>query len=218
MSYERPLQWMDLDVRGLDYVREQLKGINTLCNALLAVVDGEDGKTFTLAPTGTPHERLYQFTWGGLLPENIENAQRAMTAPPTGSGYMVAVVSLQDEQDAWLAAELARYPDGGCIVDDVNPTWSDVTTRPYFANMPHAFGVDEEVYHLSTTDEGEDGIANALNQGNALWHGVAAVCAARPVVTDRTSTREEIERVARTVTAITCRAYDGEGFVCWQRL
>jgi hypothetical protein len=218
MPYERPLQWMDLDVRGLDYVREQLKGINTLCNALLAVVDSEDGTTFTLAPIGTPHERLHQFTWGGILPENMENAHRAMAAPPTGRGHLVAVLSLRDEQDAWLAAELAKYPDGACIVDDVNPVWSDVVTRPYFANMPHAFGVDEEVYHLITRNEGAGGIANALDQGNALWHGVAAVCAELPIVTDRTSTREEIEKAARTVIAITCRAYDGEGFVCWQRL
>jgi hypothetical protein len=43
-----------------------------LCSELLAVLDTEPGEIFTLCPVGTPIEKLYLFTSGGLLRENLD--------------------------------------------------------------------------------------------------------------------------------------------------
>lgn len=216
MAAAGPLVWMKLDERGRQYVLEHLENINTLCRELWRVVSNEPGEVITLAPAKTPRDRLYQFEWGDLVPGNIENIDAARAAAH-GHSFMAAVVSLHREQTDWLWVELAKTAGGSCLIDDVNPTWSDVVTRPYFAQMPRSFGVGEEVYHVVQERHGIQALTEDLASGDALWHAVAAICGTTPVVADRTSTEDEIKETAATVIALTCRAYDGEGFVAWRR-
>ncbi len=65
------LRQIGLDDRGLDYVREQLAGVNTLCSELLAVVEETPGETFTFAPLSVMGERLYRFSEPGLPAEEL---------------------------------------------------------------------------------------------------------------------------------------------------
>lgn len=186
------LVFVELDARGLEYVREQITGVNTLCTALLDIVATEQGKVFTLVPAGTPPERLHRFTEGGLL----------------------SAESLILEQAAYLASMVREAPEAACIVDDFEPSWIGGD----YHDDGQAFGVEDEVYRLLTGDDPPEAFINALKQSNNGWHGVAAVCAQAPVLEeDRASTAASLQAAAYSVAAITCTAYDGEGFVVWRR-
>lgn len=180
-----------LDDRGLDYVREHLSGVNLFCSALLQVVEQTAGETFTFIPPEVRGERAYRFGEGGLgggAPE-VARAQR--------------ILDLLDV-DA----------DACCIVDDFDHRWGD----PDLEDSTTAFGVGDEVYHLLNATSRIDQIAETLRHGDCLWHGVAAVCAPRPIETsDDMSALGALHECARSVIEISCTAYDGEGFVVWRR-
>ena len=55
-----------LDDRAAIYLQAHLSGVNAFCSLLLEQVIGDAGEIFTLAPKGTPRDRLYQFETGGL--------------------------------------------------------------------------------------------------------------------------------------------------------
>lgn len=203
----RELRRFDLDARALAYIGAQLHGLNTFCTALESAV-AAGGEVFTFAPSETPLERLSSFEAGGLLREGPRMFLE------DGSS-LAAVSNLKQEQAQCLWEQL---DPAVCISDDFNPRWSDVQTRPYFSDMPHAFGVGEEVYHLVRRCDGVQTIRKALQKSDTIWHGVTAVCERAPQVgADRTSSVAELQAAAASAIVITCTAYDGEGFVVWRR-
>lgn len=200
----------DLGGAGRTYVREYLRDINVLCAALLETFDANPGEVFTFAPADTPQDRLINFEWGGLLPENLTGA--GAVALPDGS-TLVPVVSLIEKQVNLLRETMERAGEAVCIVDDFNPRWSE---RPPWLG-PTAFGVGEEVYHLLTLANGDDEFLKAASN-KTLWHDVSAVCGVAPKLDEeRGSTPSELRRSAASAMLITCAAYDGEGFVAWRR-
>ena len=195
----------ELGQAGINYVREHLTGVNVFCTALLAAVEAAPGKAMTLAPPGATPARLKRFAEGGLrtgLPRLVRDENDDADA------------SLKVEQAAYLISVLRTAPDGACIVDDFEPSW-DIALSD---EDPHAFGVGDEVYRLFTADDAPAAIVRALVKGDNGWHGVAAVCDAPPELNDdRECTEVALQGAALSVIALTCTAYDGEGFVIWRR-
>ncbi len=187
------LVFVELDARGAEYVREHLAASNPFCTALLDIVAFEPGKVFTLVPAGTPPERMHRFTEGGLTPAD----------------------SLRPEQAAYLLSMVREAEGTACIVDDFEPSW----TGGDYNDDGHAFGVGDDVYHLLTAESPPESYVSALEwSSSSRWHGVAAIVAQPPELEeDRASTPEALEAAAHSVLALTCTAYDGEGFVVWRR-
>ena len=185
------LRQIALDDRGLDYVREQLQGVNTFCSELLEVIDQVPGETFTYAPLNVLGERAYRFTEPGLPAEELAELRAEQ------------IMNLLDE-DA----------DACCIVDDVDGVWGD----PELEDSPTAFGVGEEVYHLLTADDGYEAVLGVIEATASVWHGVAAVSTPPPSEEGaQASALDALIRCARSVIEISCLAYDGQGFVVWRR-
>ena len=185
------LRQIALDDRGLDYVRDHLRGVNAFCSALLEVIEQTPGETFTFAPLSVMGERVYRFTEPGL---------------PEGE-----LAELRAERIQGL---LDSDADACCIVDDFDARWGD----PGLDDSPTAFGVGEEVYHLLGADSGFEVIEHVIADAGAIWHGVAAVCIPPPAEqAGPQSTLDALLACARSVIEISCTAYDGEGFVVWRR-
>jgi hypothetical protein len=209
----RSLKYFDLGAQGADYVRAHLLGANPFCSSLLEVVAQHPGSISTLAPADTAIDRLVRFREGGLLPENLDVSQAIQLGD--GQGSLMSVASLRDEQVALLRSIMHATPGSVCIVDDFNPRWEDIRDEAYY---PAAFGASDQVFHLLTADSDVDMLVDAIQAGNTVWHGVAAVCATPPVLGEgRQSTETELQKSAHSVLALTCTAYDGEGFVLWRR-
>lgn len=194
------LSFIQLDARGLEYVREHLTGVNAFCTALAETILFTPGTVFTLAPQGAPQgvtlERLHRFTEGGLIAANRD-----------GGGLKI-------EQAAYLLSLLREDPERVCIIDDFEPSWA----QAQLTSAPEAFGADDDVYHLFTVESSPEDVLAALVRGDTGWHGVAAVCAQELELDEaRIAEVEALQAVAASVIALTCTAYDGEGFVAWAR-
>jgi len=198
-----------LGSEGLTYVREHLAEVNIFCAALLRALEEHAGEVFTVAPNDATKEQIVAFDQGGLLPEDLSGSVRL----PDGS-ILVPVESMIAQQVSLLKGTLATTPGTICIVDDVTPHWSEVSTN----GDPTMFGVGEEVYHLLAQGHGDEAFLDALTDGNAIWHGVSAICALSPEIDgDRMCSAAELQRCALSVLMLTCTAYDGEGFVAWRK-
>jgi hypothetical protein len=208
------IETRNLGDAGRAYIREHLAGANVFCAALLQAFIAEPGEVFTLAPAGAPDARLAQFDQGGLLPENLLGT--GAISLPDGSA-LVPVVSLIEQQAKLLREAMIASGSSVCVVDDFNPRWSDRADLGAYLG-PTAFGVGDEIYHLLTPDHSEEDFVAALCEGNANWHGVAAVCR-ESVALDpaRETTTSDLIQCAASALLITCIAYDGEGFVAWRR-
>jgi hypothetical protein len=199
-----------LDDRGLQYLRGQLSGVNIFCEALLPLID-KGGEVFTWAPTDTSTDRLYQFEAGGLLPSNLDFS-RAIDLGEDGK--LMPVDTMGDEQAVMVQAELRGDSRRICIIDDVNPRWPE----PVATREPFAFGVAEEVYHRLTSGATMKEILDTMYSARTLWHAMVAVCDEPLVIDDaRTAKAEALRQTARSARAISCLAYDGEGYVAWRR-
>jgi hypothetical protein len=198
-----------LDERGFAFVRGQLSAVNTYCSALASRIDREKGSVFTVAPVETAHDRLYQFSAGGLLATNRDENRRMKT----DNGWIMQVDNLKAEQAKLIVKSLRGSPSRSCVVDDFNPEWAD--TRREYDLGETAFGIGKEVYHWFDRRHDEDRIVSTLQQADRIWHGVSAVadCPLPPIAAP---TREWLVRHATTAIAIFCSAYDGEGFVGWR--
>ncbi len=198
-----------LDERGLAFVQEHLRDVNTYCSALAARMAGDEGSVFTFAPVGTPDDRLYRFSEGELLARNRDQSRRVKV----DGGWLMPVDNLKADQAQMIVEMLRGGPSRSCVVDDFNPEWGDV--RRQFDLGETAFGIGKEVYHWFDRRHDRETITLTLNEADTIWHGVSAV-AALPSPPSEPPTREWLMEHASTAVAIFCSAYDGEGFVCWR--
>jgi hypothetical protein len=179
-----------LDDRAAIYLQAHLSGVNAFCSLLLEQVTGDAGEIFTLAPRGTPRDRLYEFDSGGL------------SASPLL------------EQAHLLRRDVEAAPGAVCIVDDFDQTWGE----PGSDDEANAFGVESEVYRLLTAEDDVLAFAEVLSATHVRWHGVAAICGRAPEIDGtQTASLEALAEVVESVSLLTCVAYDGEGFVAWKR-
>lgn len=210
MSIQRLTKVIPLGAGGLDYIKEHLTGVNTLCTALLELVEAAPGEVFTLAPVEATRERMLKFSEGYLLASNSDSSRAIQLEE---GGVLMPVDSLVAEQAKWLYGLMQASTDV-CIVDDFNPSWDDLRDR-----VENAFGYEDQAYRLLSRADNEEALVEALKQSNYLWHGVACVTAYAPELdVDRVVEFDELREAAHNAHAITCTAYDGEGFVAWRRM
>jgi hypothetical protein len=209
MAGPRALQTFDLGARGLAHLRQYLFGVNSLCSALSEIL--ETGRIFTTAPPDTPLERLYEFESGGLLPENLNPTD--VTRLEDGS-TLAPIISLTDEHITLLHQTMQSAPGSILIVEDHVARWLEDRERV----EPSAFGVDNEVYHLVSSDASPDEIDDVLRIAHLPWHGVEAVCTTPLTLSaQRECTPDALRRTALSAMLFTCSAYDGEGYLAWRK-
>ncbi len=198
-----------LDDRALAFVLESLEGVNTFCSALASRVVATRGRMFTLAPAGTPSDRLYRFDEGGLLADN-RNQSRGVKVD---DGWLAPVSSVKFDQARVITTMLRDSHSRSCVIDDFNPIWDDPQRNYSLGDT--AFGIGKETYHWFDARHEPETIRTALQDSDAVWHGVSAVSEC-PLPSVLPPSADWLIAQAKSATAIFCSAYDGEGFVGWR--
>jgi hypothetical protein len=214
----RVLRRFDLDARGADYVRKRVndlteygEALKALCNPLDALIGTAPGQTWTLAPPNTPADQLYQFEWGGLLAENLDMSR----AIDVGGSTMMAIESLQEEERALLLALMREETGRACILADPIPNRDDPCVDEYYTRAAAFLG--DKMFHIVDAASEDDAVELAF-AASPFWTDLHIVTTAPPKIdTERNVTAEALSRSASAAIAISCSAYDGEGFVIWRR-
>ncbi len=182
--------------QGAEYLHSAFEGGLSLAQEVLRSVDISEGACVSLVPGGARDDLVDDFARGGL--------------GPTG----VAVAGL-----ATVVEERQTVGGGVFIAENAMAKPSDPTS-PEDPAARFSFG--EEVYEYSRAVEASVGRLEALIQHADAGYSMNAVLSTSDVARELPEhlgsiDSERLRRLAAGAVMLVARAYDGEGFVLWQR-
>lgn len=185
----------DLGGDGVEYVHYVLRAAKSLANEVLARQAIHEGRVTLLGPDGLDRRKLLQFRRGGLL-------------------------SLRASRE-WLIATimngLAASSDRSCAVFE---NWLASSDDPWLVEArSKVFFFGGEVYHYCTGADDHAAVEAATAESDALpffW----GMLSREPTTGLEPGTRvgrETLEELAAEMSLLIVGAYDGEGYLLWNR-
>jgi len=200
--------------KTLDYFKDRMNGGNCLNNILLENIDLNKGSFFVLLPKKHNHNHLYDFKYGGILPSN-----------PIEDIYITSLNStFKGEKINSIAIEIASYihkiitfnNNFTCIFDDVNSTYSENDYDPVF--LSHGVHYKKEVYYVVTkAGSSAELIHKCLRYSNAFWHSLGVIIDKKIDFIKKEISLQNLQDICENVKIIFVGAYDGEGYVFWEK-
>ena len=198
--------------QALSYFKYQLDETNTLCTELYNINDFKKGHFFTLLPDDADSSRKNYFEWGGILPQNpIEKL-----APPH-TGTFSWTPNIKIEISEFIFNKLRNNKLYSCIFDDTMRNKSDPNINKKISSSSLFFYSEEVYYMIKNKLANPLLIKNCLNYSNALWHSFGMITEAKIDNYNQNLTFENIEEICLRCQIIILRAYDGEGYVLWEK-
>jgi hypothetical protein len=195
-----------------DYVFNSIKNVNILSIALLKFLNFKTGQFFTLLPEDSNFEMLYQFKTGLILPQFPMEKQVV-------NGETIAfsrIPNVEKELSELLFKEIKFHPKFNLIFDIVNGTASSEVAEYYYELHPLFF--NEEVYFLlNNKNISLENIATCLDESLSFWHSLCVITSADLNDLERNLTEEKIQEVCLNVELVIVGAYDGEGYIFWEK-
>lgn len=203
-----------LGADGLAYLVSQLELGATFSRCLLRYAPLGAGEAVTYLPAGVSPEAARKFKEGGKLP-----------TPPVGEwrrvegGIAIPTPTTRDHL-AGLVAKALSGPGTLCILEDPDAEPSNAGLER--AHLRTAlFG--REVYRLLIEGSSPPELEEAIRMAQSLWLCVGAVVRAKERLPALPShgeqfTLETLELLTQQAEMIFTGAYDGEGYVIWERM
>jgi hypothetical protein len=191
------------------YFKDILEGANTLSDELINMVNFDQGDFFTLLPNEINLERIYEFKMGGILPqyEEIYNEN--------GSSYQY-IPNIDNELSEYIAS-LLHDSASTCIIDDVLREYNNPHLE-YFRMKRLLLKHKNELYYKINADQANPhDIKKCLGKSTAFWHSLCILTCASFDDIDETLTLKKIKEICLKTYLIIVGAYDGEGYVFWER-
>lgn len=197
----------------LEYVKNNLTSGTTLSLELLNI-DFKKGRFFTFLPTNSNFKRIYEFIDGLIIPQNptieyISSEKKSM--------YCV-LPTLDEEVSSYISNRLNQNKKLFCIFDDVISSPEDFCLM-FFRENNLLYNFENEVYYLITNDNNKfEFILNAMQNSNAIWHSLGVLTETNfDNVQPHKLSLENIKDISLGVQIIIVSAYDGEGYVFWEK-
>lgn len=178
------------------FFKENLSETNYLSSTLLELLDFKSGIFFTILPKRTESRKMHQFKYGGIAKGVIEQIRQ------------------------FLFGKLLLESKTACIFDDVSATYDNSVNFNYPLFTSYGLILDKEVYYLvRSKDVSLETINDCFNISNALWHSLCVVTKIDFVTpADKVFTDERMAEVCNNAELIILYAYDGEGYVFWEKM
>ena len=185
------LKQFDIDFeKGFSFYSSNLKDVNALSEALLLLVDFKKGRFFTLLPRNVATKQMYQFNLGGIA------------------------IKVRDTCPEFILDRLKKNKNLICIFDDVLRSPGDKYKMDLFDSCSITY--QDEIYYLLRDNFTEESIQCCLQASNAIWH---SLCVISKITIDikKELSKEDINKIALESKMIILGAYDGEGYLFWEK-
>jgi len=175
--------------KGVSYFQDNLTNTNALSSELVRSINFKGGSFFTFLPYKKKKKKIHEFKYGGIAKGIID------------------LVSL------FLLEQFQKNKKLSCIFDDVSATFRSNHREEFFASCGLAF--QQEVYYLVNHKNASiELIKDCLYMSNAIWH---SLCVLFEEHIDENLSLTTMKKIAIKAQLIMLGAYDGEGFVFWER-
>lgn len=194
------------------YVSSNLDGANTLSSEIVDLLSYKKGRFFTLLPTAANLPLLYEFETGGILPQKSEKDYVIDNRKATYSEIPTIREELAD-----LILKTANKEKLFCIFDDVLRLANDKNSTNLFKSNGLIYN-DEVYYILDRNQIDNELIIKCLDASNAFWHSLGILT--KTVTLNFNSKRLDLEmlkNICINAQLIMIGAYDGEGYLFWER-
>jgi hypothetical protein len=213
MEVMRELIRSSLEFKKLyPYFKDRLEGVNELSIEVLNLVDFNDGFFFTLLPNNANLDRIYNLNEGLILPQNPKLLSEDRKS------YFQYIPTLREEVSEYIYEKMcSTNPTLNCIIDDFNssitrPSLEFFKSRDLFASFS-----DQVYYKLPSSMANAKIIDELLFRSNAFWHSLCLLTEADFSDIINVLTSEKIREICLKTQMIITGAYDGEGYVFWER-
>lgn len=200
----------------IDYFLNSLKKSNYLSDFLVSVIDFTKGNFFTLLPDSADHEKIYEFSSGGILQQNLIQRGRVGSLP--GEYEFSEIPSITDDLAGLAENFLQKDKENFCLIDDVIRDSDDL-----FKNNLNLYEIalfhDKEVYYLIDHFHfNRSLIVHCLRNSKAYWH---SLCIFSKTLTQDIRNKiledSKIRDICLNAQFLIVGAYDGEGYIFWER-
>jgi hypothetical protein len=198
----KPL-WISISERSAEqYMLSYLEEGHSLSKALARSIRGVPGGISALVPELANTGKILDFETAGLMPWIepivVDGGRIVPVRPPDG------------ELARCIGAMLSEAPGTSCLVED----YLAGPTDPFLATVPvHFVSLDQEVYFALALRDLSSPIGGYLS-----WHFTLGVGSSeKDLSATEMLSPGDIEIFAASSQLVVIRAYDGDGYLVWQR-
>lgn len=198
--------------QAFSFASDSLTEVNTLSNHILETIKSLKGNFFTLLPQNANLQNINKFDQGGVLIQPPEIEYEVAGKKATYS----SIPNTTKEMTTHLLDLLKSTNNFICIIDDYNSLPSDFLNSKN--NDSYRFYYNNEVYYLIKKEEAsEDLLCKCLLKSTTFWHSLC-VLTKNHITLDPPLAEKQMQEFAHNASLVTIGAYDGEGYVCWERI
>jgi len=199
------------------YIRDRLADGNALSKALLKLLPIERGQIITCLPPGVVPQSLQDFSTGGKLPTPHTSEWKA--AESRGESLLMIPVP---STSAWITSKIREYlreeSDHLCVLEDALARPTDPALRKR-ATRHTVHG--DEVYHILLSQDAQyERVEATLRAATSTLPLIGILSTSEETRSgDSLGTLSTVllEALASRAQKILVGAYDGEGYLVWER-
>lgn len=207
-----------LGIESINYVRQHLATGLTLSTHVLQTIDLNTGQVATGMPEDMVWGKLYDFDHGGILASESKSIPIKRMETEDGKHFVMkriprAFSFTLDTVERFLRDDVKNI----LILENANARPTDPVLKRSKSTI---LTFHNEVYHLIIGKPSKEDIRRSIVESESLWTLVGFMTSL-PTEADFPSTKElsldMIGLLAENTQKILIGAYDGEGFLIWQR-
>ncbi len=179
--------------KSLFFIKNNLNNLNTLSNAVLNHTPFSDGTFYTFLKKDLSENMVSEFKYGGV-----------------GGGARSKINEI-------ITKEIYSDSDTICIFDAFNHDYDPNDQWDLFDEV--GVHLDKEIYFLFTQKKVSPLLlTEAFNASNCTWHSLIVLTRGLLYKNETSSISENtIEMMAKLAQHVFFLAYDGEGYIIWQK-
>lgn len=207
----RELRRYELDFNlTIDYVKKTIEEANQLSDLLISSLSFKDGAFFTLFPADINVEKIHEFSWGGILPQNPIHQFVGHSWSETPS--------LINEFAEFISDILIRNLNLHCIIDDVVRYSTDSFVDKEQLQQCIKFS-GRDVYYLINHDNlSIPLLVKCLQNSLSFWHSLCVISKySMGNCLDQQIQYSKLKEFCLCAECFIVGAYDGEGYVLWEK-
>lgn len=195
-----------------DYFYSHLNSGNLLSDIISEMIDFNDGVFFTLLPKESLQEKIYSFSFGGIIPSTSYGEEKYFVRCLNEEVLPMQVKTVDEELSSFMFEYLHKDASNCAILEDVLANATDPSLKKKSVDV--ILNRSEVYYFLNERSSIAD-VFQAIRLSSHSWHFVAILS---KQLSEPPKTIDEYFRSQ----CVNCQyiivgAYDGEAYIFWER-
>lgn len=210
----RVIKKIELDFKKTSfYFIDHVQCGKTLSKKIIERIDLCQGSFYTLLPSNAELNRLYEFSYGGIIPSISYDNQKYKIEGVSDNFLPQQVITLSHECSDYISF-YTRAKEKNCAIIENYMLEPD---SPY-VNIENVkiISYNKEVYYFLDKKNSAAEIYKTIRKSTQVWHFVSLLTEVKDSIS--TFTNRTLDQVCDTAKFVIAGAYDGEGYIFWEKM